>query len=131
MFIIKKENKMSTKSLSKDFTRGNITKQLIFFSLPFMASNAMQVLYSTIDMIIVGHYVGTAALSAVSQGSQIVNFATMLCLGFSNAGQVLISQALGANKKREMNDVIGTLSGYVLFLSLLLTGGFSGRGNGI
>lgn len=123
MSIIKKENKMSTKSLSKDFTRGNITKQLIFFSLPFMASNAMQVLYSTIDMIIVGHYVGTAALSAVSQGSQIVNFATMLCLGFSNAGQVLISQAIGANKKREMNDVIGTLSGYVLFLSLLLTGG--------
>ena len=29
-------------------------RQLILFSLPFMASNAMQVLYSTIDMIIVG-----------------------------------------------------------------------------
>ncbi len=87
-----------------------------------MASNAMQVLYSTIDMIIVGIYVGTEALSAVSQGSLIVNLATMLCLGFSNAGQVLISQALGAKKKREVNDVVGTLTIYVLVLSLVLTG---------
>ena len=112
---------MKAKSLSKDFTRGNIAKQLLLFSLPFMASNALQVLYSTIDMIIVGHYVGTAGLSAVSQSSQIVNFATMVCLGFSNAGQVLISQALGAQKKREMNDVMGTLFGYVLALSVVFS----------
>ncbi|MBQ9097868.1 MAG: MATE family efflux transporter [Clostridia bacterium] len=110
------------KTLSKDFTKGNIMRQLILFSLPFMASNAMQVLYSTIDMIIVGHYVGTAGLSAVSQSSQIVNFATMLCLGFSNAGQVMIAQALGAKKNREMNDTVGSLLWFVLFLSLLLSG---------
>ena len=112
---------MKTKSLSKDFTKGNIAKQLLLFALPFMASNALQVLYSTIDMIIVGQCVGTAGLSAVSQSSQILNFATMVCLGFSNAGQVLIAQALGAGKRREMNDVMGTLFGYVLTLSVILS----------
>lgn len=86
-----------------------------------MASNALQVLYSTIDMVIVGHFVGTAGLSAVSQSSQIVNFATMVCLGFSNAGQVLLSQALGAKKKKEMNDIIGTLFLSVVILSLILS----------
>ena len=86
---------MATKSISKDFTQGNIAKQLFFFALPFMASNALQVLYSTIDMIIVGEFVGTAGLSAVSQSSQIVNFATMVCLGFSNAGQVAPRACLG------------------------------------
>ncbi len=110
-------------SITKDFTRGNIAKQLLWLSLPFMASNALQVLYSTIDMIIVGWYVGTPGLSAVSQSSQIVNFATMVCLGFSNAGQVLISQALGAKKKKEMNDIIGTLFGFVMILSLFLSAG--------
>ena len=40
-----------SKSLSKDFTSGNIPRQLFVFMLPFMASNAMQVLYSTIDMV--------------------------------------------------------------------------------
>lgn len=112
---------MSEKSISKDFTHGNIAKQLFFFMLPFMASNALQVLYSTIDMVIVGKYVGTAGLSAVSQSSQIVNFATMVCLGFSNAGQILISQALGAKKKKEMNDILGTLFGYITMLGVILS----------
>ncbi|MBQ8818309.1 MAG: MATE family efflux transporter [Clostridia bacterium] len=113
---------MKEKSLSKDFTQGNIARQLLLFALPFMASNALQVFYSTIDMIIVGEYVGTPGLSAVSQSSQIVNFATMVCLGFSNAGQVLLAQALGAGKRKEMNDVIGTLFGFISALALVLTG---------
>lgn len=113
-----------TKSLTKDFTKGNISRQLIFFALPFMASNALQVLYSTIDMLIVGEYVGTAGLSAVSQSSQIINFATMVCLGFSNAGQILIAQALGAGKRKEMNNVMGTLFSSIMIFALLLSGLF-------
>lgn len=109
------------KRLTKDFTQGNVAKQLLFFTIPFMASNALQVLYSTIDMIIVGEYVGTPGLSAVSQSSQILNFATMVCLGFSNAGQVLISQALGAGKKKEMNQIIGTLFSLILILAGVLS----------
>lgn len=112
---------MRTKTIKKDFTTGNLSKQLILFALPFMASNALQVLYSTIDMIIVGEYVGTAGLSAVSQSSLILNFATMVTLGFSNAGQVLISQALGAKKHKEMNDVIGTLFSFITILSVILS----------
>ncbi|MBE7013964.1 MAG: MATE family efflux transporter [Ruminococcaceae bacterium] len=96
-------------SVSKDFTQGKIPKQLLLFTLPFMASNALQVLYSTIDMMIVGKFVGTAGLSAVAQSSQIVNFATMVCLGVSNAGQVLVSQAIGSGKKEKLNNIIGTL----------------------
>lgn len=86
-----------------------------------MASNALQVFYSTIDMIIVGHFVGTAGLSAVSQSSQIINFATMLCFGFSNAGQVLVAQAFGAKKTREANDIVGTLTVFVLSFSLVIS----------
>ena len=112
---------MSTKRISKDFTQGSLPKQLILFALPFMASNALQVLYSTIDMIIVGEYVGTAGLAAVSQSSLILNFATMVTLGFSNAGQVLISQALGAKKHKEMNDVIGTLFSFITMLAVVLS----------
>lgn len=113
---------MSNK-LSKDFTKGNIAKQLLWLSLPFMASNALQVLYSTIDMIIVGEYVGTEGLSAVSQSSLIVNFATMVFLGFCNAGQVLISQALGSGKRKEMNDIIGTLFSLMMIFAAFISVG--------
>lgn len=112
---------MSRARLSKDFTEGNIARQLLWFMLPFMASNAMQVLYSTIDMIIVGEYVGTPGLSAVSQSSQIMNFATMVCLGVSNGGQVLVAQALGAGKKKELNQIIGTLFSLITILAVVLS----------
>ena len=91
---------------------------MLWFMLPFMASNALQVLYSTVDMIIVGRYVGTAGLSAVSQSSLIVNFATMMSLGFSNAGQILVAQALGAGKKKETNSIIGTLFTLILAMGI-------------
>lgn len=112
---------MSRKSLTKDFTKGNIPVALLLFSLPFMASNALQVLYSTVDMIIVGHFVGTAGISAVSQSSLIVNFVTMVCMGISNAGQVLISQAIGAGKRKELNGIIGTLFSIVMIMSVTLS----------
>ena len=112
---------MRTTKLTKDFTQGNIAKQLFALMIPFMLSNALQVLYSTIDMIIVGKYVGTAGLSAVSQSSQILNFATMVCLGFANGGQVLIAQAIGADKKKETNSIIGTLFTVILALGLIFS----------
>ena len=112
---------MSTKKIIKDFTKGSIAKQMFAFMLPFMVSNALQVLYSTVDMVIVGKYVGTAGISAVSQSSLILNFATMVCLGFSNAGQILVSQALGAGKKKEVNDIIGTLFTVILSMGILFS----------
>ena len=107
--------------ISKDFTRGSIPKQLFLFMLPFMASNALQVLYSTVDMIVVGHYVGTPGLSAVSQSSLILNFATMVCLGIATAGQVMISQALGAGKREQINGIVGTLFTIVTAIGLFFT----------
>ena len=109
------------KTLARDFTSGNVAKQMILFALPFMASNALQVFYSTIDMIIVGKYVGNPGLSAVSQSSQILNFATMVCFGFSNAGQVLVSQALGSGKRKELNRIIGTLFSLISILAVVLS----------
>lgn len=112
---------MATKTLTKNFTSGSIPKQLFWFALPFMASNALQVLYSTIDMIIVGRCVGQAGVAAVSQSSLIINFAVMVCLGVANAGQVLVSQALGSGKKKQINNIIGTLFTLLISFSFLLT----------
>jgi Na+-driven multidrug efflux pump len=72
-------------------------------------------------MVIVGECVGTPGLSAVSQSSQILNFATMVCLGFSSAGQVLLAQAIGAGKKKEMNSIIGTLFSFIFMLAAIMT----------
>ncbi|MBQ8177626.1 MAG: MATE family efflux transporter [Clostridia bacterium] len=105
----------------KDYTKGNLPKQILLFSLPFMLSNALQVLFSIVDMIVVGNVVGSSGLSAVSTASHIVTFMTMICLGFATGGQVYIAQLIGADKKEDLNKAIGTLFTFTLILGVLMT----------
>lgn len=112
---------MGKKKLITDFTSGCVPKQLSLFMLPFMASNAMQVLYSIVDMIIVGQFVGKNGLSAVSQGSMLITFVTCICIGFSTGGQIIISQFIGAGRKKELGSIVGTMFTSMLILSLALT----------
>ena len=97
------------KEIIADYTSGKIGSQLLRFSVPFMLSNGLQVLYSLVDMIVVGKYVGSAGLSAVSTASQIFTFMTMLALGFSNSAQVLIAQYIGKGEREKIGSVVSTL----------------------
>lgn len=45
----------------------------------------------------------------------------MVCLGFSNGGQVMVAQALGAKKKKELNEIIGTLFTLIVLIALILS----------
>ena len=85
---------MTGKELINDLTKGNVTKKLLTFAFPFMLSTLMQTAYSTADMVIVGRYVGSSGLSAVSTSSQFLWLTTSLCMGFTN-GEIIISQLLG------------------------------------
>lgn len=109
------------KTAVRSYTDGSIPKQLLFFALPFMASNALQVLYSLVDMLIVGRFVGSFGLSAVSTASQIFTFATMFCLGFSTGGQVLIAQLVGAEKKERISPTVGTLFTVLVLIGLFMS----------
>ena len=111
----------SNGKILKDYTKGNLPRQILLFSLPFMLSNALQVLFSIVDMIVVGKVVGSSGLSAVATASHVVTFMTMLCLGFSTGGQVYISQLIGANKREDLNKAIGTLFTFTFILAVVMT----------
>ena len=55
-------------------TGGSPFGALLFYSLPLIAGNFMQQLYNTVDSLIVGRFVGDAALAAVGGSGQIINF---------------------------------------------------------
>lgn len=112
---------MANTKLIRDYTTGSIPKNLWRFAVPFMLSNALQVVYSLVDMIVVGQYVGSFGLSGVTVGSSIVMFMTMIGMGFSNGGQIYIAQLIGAGRKKELNSAIGTLFTLVIGMSLVLT----------
>ena len=113
---------MSRTTYGSDFTRGSVMKQLIVFSLPLFASNLLQIVYNMVDMVIVGRALGKVGLSAVSVGGDVCNFLTFLAMGFSNAGQVIIAQYLGAGRSRDVGRFIGTMFSFLGLLAVVLGG---------
>ena len=104
----------------KDLNQGSVTKTMILFAMPMLFAGVIQMLYNTADMIIVGRFVGTSGLAAVSVGGDVMHFLAFAAMGFANAGQVIISQYLGAGMKDKAGKVIGTLFTFLLSLSVIL-----------
>lgn len=101
------------KSHIVDFTEGNVARQLMKFATPLFLSNLLQIVYNMVDMIIVGQKLGKEGLSAVSVGGDVSNFLTFLAMGFSNAGQVIISQYIGSDQKDKVGRFIGTMFSFL------------------
>lgn len=80
-----------THRATQDLVNGPVAKTLFLFSFPFMLSTLMQTLYATTDTIVVGQFLGSAGLSAVSNGSQLMQMLYNICIGFMSGGQVLIA----------------------------------------
>lgn len=64
-------------------TTGPIISQVVLFSLPLMLGNLFQMLYNTVDSIVVGRFVSTQALAAVGSTAMIVNIMVFFFNGFS------------------------------------------------
>ena len=116
------------KALKGDLTVGSVGRKLIAFAIPLAIGNLVQALYNLADMAIVGHFVGSAGMSAVTMGGLIVNVVLAVILGLSNGASIYISQLFGAGKKDQIQHVIGTaLTGYTA-LAIIFTGILLGFG---
>ena len=97
------------KQYTTDFTKGPITPALIRFATPLFLASLLQVFYGTVDMIIVGQALGKVGLSAVAVGGDITTLLAFVAIGFSAAGQVIISQILGEGRRDKLSAFIGTM----------------------
>lgn len=104
-----------------DLTKGPLVKILVTLAIPFMFSNLLQTLYAMVDMIVVGQFVGSTGLSAVTQASMITNLMSTLAMGFSMSGQILISQQIGINDKQGIKVTIGSLFSTIGIIGMLMT----------
>ncbi len=108
-------------SLIHDLTEGSVTRLLLIFSFPLLCSNLLQTVYNMVDMVVIGQFVGSVGLSAVSIGGDVLNFLTFLVMGFSNAGQVLLSQYIGAGNGERIKGTIGTMFTLILASAVVLS----------
>ena len=100
---------VKVKQVGTNLTEGGIAKMLLTFALPIILTNIIQQLYSMVDLMIAGKYVGGAGTIGVSTGGELADFMTPVALAFGSAGQIYIAQLVGAKKMKEVKSTIGTL----------------------
>ncbi len=110
------------KSKKIDLTEGDIFIQLVMFVWPIILSNVFQQIYNITNSMIVGNYMNTAALSAVSASHTISTLTSYFFYGISTACGILVSNFYGAGEKKNVKTVIetGLFVSFVMGLGLTL-----------
>ena len=86
-------------AVEQDLTQGSVTRKLVRYALPLVASSLLQAIYSITDIIIAGHYIGDVGISAINNASIIMNMLTQLAIGLTVGGNVLVGQYFGSGGK--------------------------------
>ena len=112
---------MARKELISDLTTGSVPRTLIRFSLPLFLSGLLQMVYNMVDMVVVGRFVGTQGLSAVSIGGEVMQLITFVAMGLSNAGQILLSRYVGEQRRDRIGEMVATLFTLLMGLAVIIT----------
>ena len=106
---------------AQDMTVGKPMTNILRFAIPLLIGNLAQQLYSTVDSIIVGNYVGTEALSAIGVSNPIVNLLLVLFMAISTGASILVAQYFGAKDKDGLGKSIGTSVTLIFAASVVIT----------
>ena len=109
------------KSTARDMTSGSIWGQLVLFALPLMLGNVFQMLYNTVDSVIVGNFVSKQALAAIGSTSMITNIMVFFFNGFSVGASVVIGHYFGAREFDRLHRAIETTMAATFLLCALFT----------
>lgn len=83
-----------------DLLKGNILKSLIIFAIPLFISNLFQQLYNTVDIMIVGNFLGDTSLAAIGASSAVYELLIGFALGIGNGLSMVAARSYGADDKK-------------------------------
>ena len=109
---------------SHKLTEGNITRQLVLLTLPLLAGNIIQQFYNTVDMIIVGKFVGDNAFGAIGICGSVFNLFLCILIGLNMGFAILYANHYGAGDYDKLRKTIfATVAIGVAVAVLLSLGG--------
>ena len=94
-------------SRTKDMTQGSPTRLILLFTLPILAGNIFQQLYSLIDTLVVGRVEGVTALAAVSSAGWLDWTLLGLAMGLAQGFAIQIAQCFGAGDHEDLRRSLG------------------------
>lgn len=107
--------------MTNDMTQGSPLKIFIFFSIPLLIGNIFQQLYSMVDTIIVGRFVGVDALAAVGSTGSMFFLVNGMILGLTSGFGVLVSQKFGAKDEEGVKKAVASNITLTLISTFLMT----------
>lgn len=115
---IKRCNEMDDNK--KDLTTGPLGKQILFFSIPLILSNLLQVLFNMADVAVVGRFAGPEALGSVGSTTILVTLFTGFLIGLAGGVNVLVALHVGAGNSREIKETVHTSLIVCFFMGVLV-----------
>ena len=102
-------------------TQGPILGQLLLFALPLLFGNIFQMMYNTVDVIVVGNFVGKEALAAVGSTTMIINMQVFFFNGFSVGAGVVIGHHFGARDMEKLHSAVETTMAMTFIFCVIFT----------
>ncbi|MCX6335129.1 MAG: MATE family efflux transporter [Bacteroidia bacterium] len=105
----------------RDLTTGNEGKLIFQFAAPMLLGNIFQQLFSVIDAIVVGNFIGKQALAAVGASFPIIFMMVSLIIGLVMGTTVVIAQYFGAKDFVKVKRAIDTMYIYSAIAGVITT----------
>ncbi|HML48750.1 MAG TPA: MATE family efflux transporter, partial [Clostridia bacterium] len=113
-------SKLASLTRSQDMTVGTPWRNIVRFSLPLLVGSLVQQLYSTVDAIVVGNYVGHQALASIGASMALINLLLVLFIGVSTGASILSAQYYGARDRAQLSTTIGTTLTLTFLVSVFI-----------
>ncbi len=102
-------------------TEGSIGRKIIAFALPLFLGNLFQQLYNTADSLIVGNFLGSNALAAVSSSGNLIFLMVGFFHGIAAGAGVVIARYYGARELKSVKKAVHTTIAFGLAAGIFLT----------
>ncbi|MBO4648890.1 MAG: MATE family efflux transporter [Lentisphaeria bacterium] len=110
----------STEKYQIDMSHGPLFGKIVLFSLPLMSSYVMQVLFSTIDLIVIGRFASSKAMAAVGATSGLTVLVLNIFFGLSVGVNVLAARYIGARDRKNLSATVHTAAAVGLYGGLVM-----------
>ncbi len=93
----------------QDLTTGKESRLIFHFAAPMLVGNVFQQLFSVVDSVVVGNFVGKEALAAVGASFPVIFVMVSLIIGIVMGTTIVISQYFGAHNYLKVRYAIDTM----------------------
>ena len=100
--------------------KGNILKSLIVFAIPLLISNLFQQLYNTVDIMIVGNYLGDTSLAAIGASTAVYDLLVGFALGIGNGLSIVVARSYGADDTKLLRKSVAGSIIIGIFITIII-----------